>query len=78
MAKAENITAQPFDAVIFHGDRISFAHCVKPLPRGMVQLFRAGFCPWRKQYPSGTAVYRASLSVNTAAAGGNASLMTIG
>ncbi len=79
LAKAENITAQPFDAVIFHGDSDQLRAFVKPLPRRMVQLFRCrGFARGESNILLERLYIERSLSVNTAAAGGNASLMTIG
>ena len=58
LAKAENITAQPFDAVIFHGDSDQLRALCESVAAGWRNCFGV-FCPWRKQYPSGTAVYRA-------------------
>lgn len=79
LAKAENITAQPFDAVIFHGDSDQLrALCEAVAARDGTIVSVQGFARGESNILLERLYIERSLSVNTAAAGGNASLMTIG
>ena len=79
LAKAENITAQPFDAVIFHGDSDQLrALCEAVAARDGAIVSVQGFARGESNILLERLYIERSLSVNTAAAGGNASLMTIG
>ncbi|EMV7921454.1 hypothetical protein AADC76_001226, partial [Escherichia coli] len=79
LAKVENITAQPFDAVIFHGDSDQLrALCEAVAARDGAIVSVQGFARGESNILLERLYIERSLSVNTAAAGGNASLMTIG
>ncbi len=74
-----NITAQPFDAVIFHGDSDQLrALCEAVAARDGTIVSVQGFARGESNILLERLYIERSLSVNTAAAGGNASLMTIG
>ncbi|HCB25140.1 MAG TPA: delta-1-pyrroline-5-carboxylate dehydrogenase, partial [Citrobacter freundii] len=78
-AKADNIATQPFDAVIFHGDSDqlrALCEAVAAREGGIVSV--QGFARGESNILLERLYIERSLSVNTAAAGGNASLMTIG
>ncbi|HAJ5486966.1 hypothetical protein, partial [Escherichia coli] len=73
------ITAQPFDAVIFHGDSDQLrALCEAVAARDGAIVSVQGFARGESNILLERLYIERSLSVNTAAAGGNASLMTIG
>lgn len=74
LAKAENITAQPFDAVIFHGDSDQLrALCEAVAARDGTIVSVQGFARGESNILLERLYIERSLSVNTAAAGGNAS-----
>ncbi|MGP3590075.1 trifunctional transcriptional regulator/proline dehydrogenase/L-glutamate gamma-semialdehyde dehydrogenase [Vagococcus sp. WN89Y] len=78
-AKAEALMAQSFDAVIFHGDSdqlITLCENVAAHDGAIVSV--QGFARGESNILLERLWLERSLSVNTAAAGGNASLMTIG
>ena len=78
-AKADNITTQPFDAVIFHGDSDQLRSlCEAVAAREGAIVSVQGFARGESNILLERLYIERSLSVNTAAAGGNASLMTIG
>ena len=78
-AKADNIATQPFDAVIFHGDSDQLrALCEAVAAREGAIVSLQGFARGESNILLERLYIERSLSVNTAAAGGNASLMTIG
>ena len=78
-AKADNIATQPFDAVIFHGDSDQLrALCEAVAAREGAIVSVQGFARGESNILLERLYIERSLSVNTAAAGGNASLMTIG
>jgi RHH-type proline utilization regulon transcriptional repressor/proline dehydrogenase/delta 1-pyrroline-5-carboxylate dehydrogenase len=78
-AKADNLTVQPFDAVIFHGDSDQLrALCEAVAAREGAIVSVQGFARGESNILLERLYIERSLSVNTAAAGGNASLMTIG
>ncbi|QAR46770.1 trifunctional transcriptional regulator/proline dehydrogenase/L-glutamate gamma-semialdehyde dehydrogenase [Kosakonia cowanii] len=78
-AKAESLMAQPFDAVIFHGDSDQLVHlCESVAARDGAIVSVQGFARGETNILLERLWLERSLSVNTAAAGGNASLMTIG
>ncbi|HAT7557493.1 TPA: L-glutamate gamma-semialdehyde dehydrogenase, partial [Citrobacter freundii] len=78
-AKADNIATQPFDAVIFHGDSDQLrALCEAVAAREGAIVSVQGFARGESNIMLERLYIERSLSVNTAAAGGNASLMTIG
>ncbi|MTH46600.1 trifunctional transcriptional regulator/proline dehydrogenase/L-glutamate gamma-semialdehyde dehydrogenase [Intestinirhabdus alba] len=79
LAAAENLLAQPFDAVIFHGDSDQLRLlCEAVAARDGAIVSVQGFAPGESNILLERLYIERSLSVNTAAAGGNASLMTIG
>ncbi|MEP7057138.1 MAG: L-glutamate gamma-semialdehyde dehydrogenase, partial [Caldimonas sp.] len=68
----------PFDAAICHGDAttlLAVAEALARRPGPIVSL--TGLAPGDRRIPLERLVIERSLSINTAAAGGNASLMTI-
>lgn len=72
-------TTVHFDAVLQHGDATALLHTAAALagrPGPIVGL--TGLVPGDWRVPLERLVIERSLSINTAAAGGNASLMTIG
>ncbi len=70
--------AQPFDAVIFHGDSDKLRTvCEAVAAREGAMVSVRGFARGSNMLLERLYIER-SLSVNTATAGGNASLMTIG
>ncbi len=78
-AKADVLLAQAFDAVIFHGDSdqlVSLCENVAAREGAIVSV--QGFARGEHNLLLERLWIERSLSVNTAAAGGNASLMTIG
>ncbi|HDW6126239.1 TPA: L-glutamate gamma-semialdehyde dehydrogenase, partial [Salmonella enterica subsp. enterica serovar Typhi] len=78
-AKAETLMAQPFDAVIFHGDSDKLRTvCEAVAAREGAIVSVQGFARGESNMLLERLYIERSLSVNTAAAGGNASLMTIG
>ncbi|EBX9584069.1 L-glutamate gamma-semialdehyde dehydrogenase, partial [Salmonella enterica subsp. enterica serovar Montevideo] len=78
-AKAETLMAQPFDAVIFHGDSDKLRTvCEAVAAREGAIVSVQGFARGESNILLERLYIERSLSVNTAAAGGNASLMTIG
>ncbi len=68
-----------FDAVLHHGDAASLQQALQVLARrdGAIVSLRA-YVPGDAAIALESLVVERALSVNTAAAGGNASLMTIG
>ena len=78
-AKADALMAQTFDAVIFHGDSDQLvALCENVAARNGAIVSVQGFARGETNIMLERLWVERSLSVNTAAAGGNASLMTIG
>ncbi|MBD6643065.1 delta-1-pyrroline-5-carboxylate dehydrogenase, partial [Salmonella enterica subsp. enterica serovar Enteritidis] len=84
-AKAETLMAQPFDAVIFHGDSDKLRTVCEAVTAREAVAAREGAIVSVQGFARGESnillerlYIERSLSVNTAAAGGNASLMTIG
>lgn len=78
-AKTDSLTTQPFDAVIFHGDSDQLrALCEAVAAREGAIVSVQGFARGESNILLERLYVERSLSVNTAAAGGNASLMTIG
>ncbi|ECI9603860.1 trifunctional transcriptional regulator/proline dehydrogenase/L-glutamate gamma-semialdehyde dehydrogenase [Salmonella enterica] len=78
-AKEENLLAQQFDAVIFHGDSDRLCTlCEAVASREGAIVSVQGFSRGETSILLERLYIERSLSVNTAAAGGNASLMTIG
>ncbi|WP_061708657.1 trifunctional transcriptional regulator/proline dehydrogenase/L-glutamate gamma-semialdehyde dehydrogenase [Pseudenterobacter timonensis] len=79
LAKAESMTSQPFDAVIYHGDSDQLRElCEQVAARDGAIVSVQGFARGETALLLERLYVERSLSVNTAAAGGNASLMTIG
>ena len=78
-AKADTLLAQPFDAVIYHGDSDQLRElCEQVASRSGAIISVQGFARGETNLLLERLYVERSLSVNTAAAGGNASLMTIG
>jgi RHH-type proline utilization regulon transcriptional repressor/proline dehydrogenase/delta 1-pyrroline-5-carboxylate dehydrogenase len=78
-AKPEGLTSQPFDAVIYHGDSDQLRElCEQVAARDGAIVSVQGFARGETKLLLERLYVERSLSVNTAAAGGNASLMTIG
>ena len=79
LAKVESLTSQPFDAVIYHGDSDQLRElCEQVAARDGAIVSVQGFARGETALLLERLYVERSLSVNTAAAGGNASLMTIG
>ena len=73
------LPAVSFDAVLHHGSPANWLRTAQALasrPSAIVGL--TGLAPGDTRVPLERLVIERSLSINTAAAGGNASLMTIG
>ncbi|MND94906.1 Bifunctional protein PutA [compost metagenome] len=78
-AKADVLMAQAFDAVIYHGDSDQLRElCEQVAARDGAIVSVQGFARGETNLLLERLYVEHSLSVNTAAAGGNASLMTIG
>ena len=78
-AKAETLASEPFDAVIYHGDSDQLRElCEQVAARDGAIVSVQGFARGESNLLLERLYIERSLSVNTAAAGGNASLMTIG
>jgi len=78
-AKADALMTQAFDAVIFHGDSDQLVTlCENVAARDGAIVSVQGFARGESHILLERLWLERSLSVNTAAAGGNASLMTIG
>ena len=78
-AKADALLTQPFDAVIYHGDSDQLRElCEQVAARSGAIVSVQGFARGETNLLLERLYVERSLSVNTAAAGGNASLMTIG
>jgi len=78
-AKPDTLLAQAFDAVIYHGDSDQLrALCEQVAARDGAIISVQGFARGETAIVLERLYLERSLSVNTAAAGGNASLMTIG
>ena len=78
-AKPEQLMSQPFDAVIYHGDSDQLRTlCEQVAAREGAIVSVQGFERGETNLLLERLWLERSLSVNTAAAGGNASLMTIG
>jgi len=78
-AKQEELARQPFDAVIYHGDSDQLRElCEEVAAREGAIVSVQGFARGETNLLLERLYVERSLSVNTAAAGGNASLMTIG
>ncbi|WP_049132579.1 trifunctional transcriptional regulator/proline dehydrogenase/L-glutamate gamma-semialdehyde dehydrogenase, partial [Enterobacter hormaechei] len=78
-AKADALLTQPFDAVIYHGDSDQLRElCEQVAARSGAIVSVQGFARGETNLLLERLYVEHSLSVNTAAAGGNASLMTIG
>ncbi|MGL4200359.1 MAG: L-glutamate gamma-semialdehyde dehydrogenase, partial [Enterobacter roggenkampii] len=78
-AKADALLTQPFDAVIYHGDSDQLRElCEQVAARIGAIVSVQGFARGETNLLLERLYVERSLSVNTAAAGGNASLMTIG
>jgi len=78
-AKADSLLTQPFDAVIYHGDSDQLRElCEQVAARSGAIVSVQGFARGETNLLLERLYVERSLSVNTAAAGGNASLMTIG
>ncbi len=78
-AKPDTLLAQAFDAVIYHGDSDQLrAICEQVAARDGAIVSVQGFARGETAIVLERLYLERSLSVNTAAAGGNASLMTIG
>jgi len=79
LAAPETLAAQAYDAVIFHGDSDQLrAWCEQVAEREGAIVSVQGFARGESNILLERLCVERSLSVNTAAAGGNASLMTIG
>ena len=75
----QNIASEEMDAVIFHGDSDKLRELCEDIARregAIIPLL--GFARGETDIPLERLYIERSLSINTAAAGGNASLMTIG
>ena len=78
-AKADQLPGQAFDAVIYHGDSDQLRElCEQVAARDGAIVSVQGFARGETNLLLERLYIERSLSVNTAAAGGNASLMTIG
>ena len=78
-AKADALLTQAFDAVIYHGDSDQLRElCEQVAARSGAIVSVQGFARGETNLLLERLYVERSLSVNTAAAGGNASLMTIG
>lgn len=78
-AKVDALLTQPFDAVIYHGDSDQLRElCEQVAARSGAIVSVQGFARGETNLLLERLYVERSLSVNTAAAGGNASLMTIG
>ena len=78
-AKADALLTQPFDAVIYHGDSDQLRElCEQVAARSGAIVSVQGSARGETNLLLERLYVERSLSVNTAAAGGNASLMTIG
>jgi RHH-type proline utilization regulon transcriptional repressor/proline dehydrogenase/delta 1-pyrroline-5-carboxylate dehydrogenase len=78
-AKPDALLTQPFDAVIYHGDSDQLRElCEQVAARSGAIVSVQGFARGETNLLLERLYVERSLSVNTAAAGGNASLMTIG
>jgi RHH-type proline utilization regulon transcriptional repressor/proline dehydrogenase/delta 1-pyrroline-5-carboxylate dehydrogenase len=78
-AQPDTLLGQPFDAVIYHGDSDQLRElCEKVAAREGAIVTVQGFAREESNLLLERLYVERSLSVNTAAAGGNASLMTIG
>jgi len=78
-AKPDTLLAQAFDAAIYHGDSDQLrAICEQVAARDGAIISVQGFARGETAIVLERLYLERSLSVNTAAAGGNASLMTIG
>lgn len=78
-AKPDAMLAQPFEAVIYHGDSDQLRElCEQVAARSGAIVSVQGFARGETNLLLERLYVERSLSVNTAAAGGNASLMTIG
>ncbi|MHA0863606.1 trifunctional transcriptional regulator/proline dehydrogenase/L-glutamate gamma-semialdehyde dehydrogenase [Enterobacter wuhouensis] len=78
-AKADALMDQPFDAAIYHGDSDQLRElCEQVAARSGAIVSVQGFARGETNLLLERLYVERSLSVNTAAAGGNASLMTIG
>jgi RHH-type proline utilization regulon transcriptional repressor/proline dehydrogenase/delta 1-pyrroline-5-carboxylate dehydrogenase len=78
-AQPDALLGQPFDAVIYHGDSDQLRElCEKVAAREGAIVTVQGFAREESNLLLERLYVERSLSVNTAAAGGNASLMTIG
>ena len=78
-AKAEQLPGQAFDAVIYHGDSDQLRElCEQVAARDGAIVSVQGFARGETNLLLERLYIERSLSVNPAAAGGNASLMTIG
>jgi len=78
-AHEETLMAQPFDTVIYHGDPDQLLTlCQQVAARDGAILSVQGFSRGETHLQLERLYVERSLSINTAAAGGNASLMTIG
>ncbi|RAU38790.1 trifunctional transcriptional regulator/proline dehydrogenase/L-glutamate gamma-semialdehyde dehydrogenase [Enterobacter sp. RIT418] len=78
-AKPDVLLAQPFEAVIYHGDSDQLRElCEQVAARSGAIVSVQGFARGETNLLLERLYVERSLSVNTAAAGGNASLMTIG
>ncbi|POP49124.1 bifunctional proline dehydrogenase/L-glutamate gamma-semialdehyde dehydrogenase PutA [Superficieibacter electus] len=76
---AQNLAAATCDAVIFHGDSDKLRElCGTVAERNGAIIPLLGFARGESDIPLERLYLERSLSINTAAAGGNASLMTIG
>ena len=79
IALAKDLFATHFDAVIYHGDADQLRTlCEQIAARDGAIVSVQGFARGDTQLLLDRLLIERSLSVNTAAAGGNASLMTIG
>ena len=78
-AKPDQLMAQRFDAVIYHGDSDQLRElCEQVAARDGAIVSVQGFARGETNLLLERLYHERSLSINTAAAGGNASLMTIG
>ncbi|WP_253383967.1 trifunctional transcriptional regulator/proline dehydrogenase/L-glutamate gamma-semialdehyde dehydrogenase [unidentified bacterial endosymbiont] len=78
-AQPDDLLSQPFDAVIYHGDSDQLRElCEQVAARSGAIVSVQGFARGETNLLLERLYVERSLSVNTAAAGGNASLMTIG
>jgi len=79
LAALDNLLSQPFDAVIYHGDSDQLRElCGHIATRDGAIISVQGFARGESNILLERLWLERSLSINTAAAGGNASLMTIG